>query len=419
MSAEIAVSNSTSLNSEATHSLAFAIGFFFSFRSAIVLLSVRLFGLEPSFGTALGLACDLLLLGVICFSAIGSQRTSVRQILCLTAVRWVFCYLAFSCLSLTWSESASPSTSIAYWLGLAIDVCNVILLMRDESRQETASAMMKGFIWSSCLLSIMAWVMPAQADLRLGDEQFFNTNEIGNLCAIALYFAQFLTRRTRANLKLAKVLLVITLVRSLSKSTLIAFLVSESFLLIMDRSMRRRTKVLLLTSALFLIGLFWGLFEAYYDVYTNAGNQADTLTGRTAIWLYVFGATFDDPWTMWIGHGFDSWWKVVPPFGNELFEARHAENEILQQFYAYGAAGLVFLVGVYGSLLLQFRKLPSSPTRILLLSIMIFVVVRGLAVADGFDLLLPLWLGVLLSAIGANDGDWNGRRDQSAIVTSL
>jgi exopolysaccharide production protein ExoQ len=419
VSAEVAVSNSTSLDREATDGLAFAIGFFFSFRTVIVLLSVRLLGLEPSFGTALSLACNLLMFGVICFSSIGSQRAFVKQVLRLPAVRWIFCYLAFSCLSLTWSESASPATSIAYWLGLVIDVCNVVLLVRDESRQETASAMMKGFIWSSCLLSIMAWVMPAQADLRLGDEQFFNTNEIGNLCAIALYFAQFLTRRSREDLKLAKALLVITLVRSLSKSTLLAFLVSESFLLIMDRSMRRRTKILLLTSALFLIGLFWGLFEAYYDVYTNAGNQADTLTGRTAIWLYVFGATFDHPWTLWIGHGFDSWWKVVPPFGNELFEARHAENEILQQFYAYGAAGLVLLVGVYGSLLRQFRKLPSSPTRILFLSIMIFIVVRGLAVADGFDLLLPLWLGVLLSAIALKDSDRNGRHDQSAIVTTL
>jgi exopolysaccharide production protein ExoQ len=419
VSAEIAVSNSTSLDQEATHGLAFALGFFFSFRSVIVLFSVRLLGLEPSSGTALGLTCDLLLFGMVCFSSIGSQRASVRQILRLPAVRWVCCYLAFSCLSLTWSETASPSNSVAYWLGMVIDVGNVVLLMRDESRQETASAMMKGFIWSSCLLSMMAWLMPTQADLRLGDEQFFNTNEIGNLCAIALYFAQYLRRRDHEDLKFAKILLVITLVRSLSKSTLIAFLVSESFLLIIDRSMRRRTKVLLLTSALFLIGLFWGLFEAYYDVYTNAGNQADTLTGRTAIWLYVFGATFDHPWTIWIGHGFDSWWKVVPPFGNELFEARHAENEILQQFYAYGAAGLVLLAGVYGSLLRQFRKLPSSPTRILLLSIMIFIVVRGMAVADGFDLLLPLWSGVLLSVIAANDRDWNGRLDQPAIVTSL
>jgi hypothetical protein len=50
---------------------------------------------------------------------------------------------------------------------------------------------------------------------------------------------------------------------------------------------------------------------------------------------------------------------------------------------------------------------------------MIFIVVRGLAVADGFDLLLPLWLGVLLSAIALKDSDRNGRHDQSAIVTTL
>jgi O-antigen ligase len=148
-----------------------------------------------------------------------------------------------------------------------------------------------------------------------------------------------------------------------------------------------------------LILVFWGLFEAYYDIYTTSGNQAETLTGRTAIWIYVLNAISDHPWSLWIGHGFDSWWKVVPPFSGGQFEARHAENDILQQFYAYGVTGVAMLVGLYGNFLARLRKLPQSPVKTLLLSILLFTVVRGLAEADPFDLLLPLWAIILIGVL--------------------
>jgi len=241
--------------------------------------------------------------------------------------------------------------------------------------------------------------MPTPSDLRLGDQQFFNANEIGNVCAFAILFAQYLTRSKCGEWRFAKFFLVISLVRSLSKTTLVAFLVSEAVLFILDRSMSRKTRILLIGSAFVLILAFWGLFEAYYDVYTTAGNQAETLTGRTAIWLYAVNGATDHPWTMWIGHGFDSWWKVVPPFGDELFEARHAENEVLQQFYAYGVLGVLILVGIYGCLFRQLRKLRPSPAKVLLLCLLIFVVVRGLAEAEPFDLLLPLWSITLISVV--------------------
>lgn len=399
MNAESAFEHAVSFERAETRGLAFALGFFFSFRLSIVMISVRLLEVEASTGSALSLGLDLILLGLICFSSLGNQQQSVRSIIGLPAARWALLYIAFAGLSLTWSESASLPHSIAYWLGLVVDVANVALLLRGESAQDNAAAMLSGFIWSSCFLALVAWVMPGQADLRLGDEQFFNTNEIGSLCAMALFFAQYLTRRNQGTWRFAKFLLFVTLIRSLSKGTIIAFLVSQAFLLIMDRSMRRKTKILLLSSALLLTVVFWGLFEAYYDVYTTAGNQAETFTGRTAIWLYVLGATFDHSWTLWVGHGFDSWWKVVPPFGSEMFEARHAENEILQQFYAFGVAGVALLIAIYGSLFRQLRKLKRGPTRVLLFSMLIFVLVRGLAVADAFDLLVPLWLIIFVSVV--------------------
>jgi O-antigen ligase len=249
---------------------------------------------------------------------------------------------------------------------------------------------------STCCLAVIAWIMPSPADLRLGDEEFFNTNQIGNLCAIAIFLAQYLNRRKAGRWGFAIFLLALTLLRSLSKTTIVAFLISESFLIIADRSISRKTKIMLTVAVVLVILVFWGLFEAYYDVYTNAGNQAETLTGRTGIWAYVLNAALDQPW---IGHGFDSMWKVIPPFGPEQFEARHAENELLTQFYAFGLVGVCLLIGIYGSLYRQIRRLSQGPVRIVLLSLLLFVVVRGLAEAEAFDLLLPLWSIVLISLL--------------------
>lgn len=378
--------------------IGFAVGFFFSFRLSIVFISVRLLGLEPSAGSALSLGLNALLFALVCFASGAAHRT-FQSVLRLSGIRWVVIYLGVSCCSLAWSDTASLPASVAYWVGFFIDTAIVMLLLRSDSTLRVSHSLMRGFIWSACCLALVAWIMPTQSDLRLGDAQFFNTNEIGNLCAFAIFFAQYLVRRKDGRWRAALCLLALTLFRSLSKATLAAFLVSESVLIILDRSMGRKTKMLLAISVAALIFAFWGLFENYYDIYTTTGNQAETLTGRTGIWLYVVNAVSDHPWTLWIGHGFDSWWKVVPPFGGDQFEARHAENEVLQQFYAYGVLGVTVLVGVYGSLYRQIRGVSLDSVRILFCSFLLFILIRGLAEASPFDLLLPLWAVVMISAL--------------------
>jgi O-antigen ligase len=125
---------------------------------------------------------------------------------------------------------------------------------------------------------------------------------------------------------------------------------------------------------------------SYYDVYTHAGNQSETLTGRIGIWAYILSEAVQQPW---IGHGFHSVWKVIPPFGT--FEARHAHNELLQQFYAYGIAGVGLVAILYGSVFLEIRRMTSGPARMLLLALFLFVLIRGFADTEVFDLSLPLW----------------------------
>jgi len=373
---------------------AFCVGFYFAARVITTVILVRLLGMDPQAGAVVAFASNLLMLGFICLSELGTSKPEPHRKLELASLRWVFLFLAFSCCSLLWSAAASPSASAAHWCGTATDVAIAILLLRHDSVTTAASSLMEGFIWGACCIALIAWILPTQSDLRIGDEDYLNPNTIGNLCAFAIFFAQYQMRSGKGRSGVAIVFLAITLVRTLSKTAIIAFLLSEGYLILRDRVMTRRTKLYLLLAVTAVVCLFWGLFEAYYDFYTTYGNQSETLTGRTAIWVYTAEAALEKPW---FGYGFDSMWKVVPAFG--IFEARHAENELLEQFYSYGIAGLVLLCGLYGGLFRTMRKLAQGPLRTLIAGLLTFVLIRGLAEAEPFDLLLPLWAIVLLTSL--------------------
>ena len=375
---------------------AFLTGFFFSFRAALVMISARWLGLGSEPGVIAILAIELLLLLSIAFQAAGPARPSPLSMTRNSTLRWVFLFLAFSITSLAWSATVSRPASFLYWCALAADVACVLLLLRSRPLSQVAPSLMRGFIVSTCVLACIAWIMPAAEDLRLGDLDYFNTNQIGNLCALAIFMAQFLAAHKNGKWKSAIFFLTVTLLRSLSKATILAFILAEAFLLIYDTTMSRRKKVALAATALVLVIAFAGLILAYLDIYTNTGNQAETLTGRTAIWAYTLDASLDKPW---FGNGIDAMWKVFPPFGKEMFEARHAENELLQQFFSYGVAGVIMLLGLYGSLFRRIVAMPKGLPRAILLGVVLFVVVRGFAEAEPFDLLLPLWIIALLACV--------------------
>ncbi len=376
--------------------LAFVVGFYFSFRIVFVLLSVRILGTEPRTGTEISLALNLLLLLLVCFDSLGYAKRTFGSMLRLSTIRWVLVFLVFSFCSLAWSDTVSLATSTAYWCGMAADVAIVVLLLRAGSVTGVSHALMKGFIVSACCIALIAWIMPAQSDLRLGDEELLGPNQIGYLCTLAFFFAQYLLRKKNGKWIAPALLLVVTLFRTLSKTTIVAFLVSEGFLLIRDKSMSRRTKILVAFAAIVVFAAFWGLLASYYDVYTNAGNQSETLSGRLGIWAYFLAEAVQQPW---IGHGFDSAWKVIPPFGPDQFEAAHAHNELLQQFYAYGLVGIFMFIGIYSSMYRHIRRLAAGPDKTFFLAFLLFVLVRGTADTERFDLSLPMWAIIMASLL--------------------
>jgi hypothetical protein len=379
-----------------TGALPFAVGFYFAFRTMAVLVSVRIFGANPQTGTGINIAVDFFLLLATAFCSVGNVRFPFSQMAKLPGVRWALLFLGFSCCSLLWSSTISLPDSIAYWCSMAADFTIVAMLLGAGPLVQVSDALMKGFIWGACTVAIVAWLMPAQSDLRLGDEELLGPNQIGFVCAFAFFFAQYLIREKRGKLGAPAFLLAITLLRTLSKTTIVAFLVSEGFLLIGDKSISRRTKILAAFTTAAMVAVFWGLLVSYYGVYTNAGNQSETLSGRLGIWAYFLAEAVQQPW---IGHGFNSAWKVIPPFGPTQFEAAHAHNELLQQFYAYGLVGVLLFLGIYSSIYRHIRRLAPGPVKTFFLAFLLFVLVRGMADTERFDLSLPLWAIVMISLL--------------------
>ncbi len=374
------------------------IGFFFSFRLFLVLLAVRVFQADPQTGVGVSLFLNYLLLVVVAFDSIGRTSRTVPSITCLPSYVWVRLFLGFSGVSLAWSVAASLPSAVAFWCAMAADLGMVVLLLRTRPVVAMSSALMKGYVCATCCIALIAWILPAQSDLRLGDEEFLGPNQIGYACAFAIFLAQYLilTRRDKGYWKFSVLLLAITLLRSLSKTTIIAFVAGQLFLLIWDKSISRKARTQIIFAVVIVVAISSGFLLSYYDVYINAGNQSETLTGRTSIWLAVLLEAVDRPW---LGHGFHSVWKVIPPFGPDQFEARHAHNELLQQFYAYGAAGVFIVIGVYWSFYRQVKRLPASSLKTLMFGLLVFILVRGIADTEAFDLSFPLWAIVMFSAI--------------------
>jgi exopolysaccharide production protein ExoQ len=379
-----------------TSGLPFAVGFYFSCRIMIVLVSVRLFGVDPRNGTAINIGLDCLFLLVTAFCSIGQVRYPFGEMTKLASVRWALLFVAFSCCSFLWSSSASLPESVVYWCAMAADVAIVVLLLRVGPLTSVSGSLMKGYVWGACAVAFMAWVMPTQADLRLGDDELLGANSIGYVCAFAFFFAQYLIREKRGQLGVPAFVLAVTLLRTISKTTILAFIVGQGFLLMRDKSISRRSKLLIAFATAAVVAIFWSLLVSYFYNYTDTsvGNQSETLTGRLGIWAYFLSEAIQQPW---IGHGFDSAWKVIPPFGE--FEAPHAHNELLQQFYAYGVVGVCLFAGIYWSLYRQIHRLMRGPRKTFFLAFLMFILVRGTADTERFDLSFPLWAIVMISLL--------------------
>lgn len=373
------------------------VGFIYAFRVCLTFLWFRD---SPAQGTVVSIGLSIGLLATALPYALASellpaQRTPIPQTL-----RYIVGYLALALVSLSWTAAHSIPVALGYWAAMCADVVTVILLLRGRDVAQETGQLMKGFVVGSAVVAAIAWCAPAMGDLRLGNEDFLHPNAIGFEFAIATLFALYLSREGNMWRWLGAAL-GITLLRTLSKASLLAFLVAAGFYLLRDSSLRRRTKLLLGVGAAAAAGTFFSLIDAYIEQYAQ-GSQLETLTGRTLIWVQSLDIALEKPW---LGHGFYSYRWIVPPFG--VFEAWQAHDELLQQFFSYGLVGLLLTVALYWSFFRQLRWHPAHRLRTLALSLLILAVVRGMVDTDIFGLSFPLWLMAALT-IGLEDDRHGG-----------
>jgi len=362
-------------------------GFLFAFKGALTFLFFRS---SPQTGAAvtaaLTLAWMLLVLGYTVLDPpdipTAENRTHVP--------RCIVMYLALAGVSLAWTTTNSVTVAVGYWAATATDVVVVWLLFRYRPVEESTIRVMHGFIAGAAAVAVIAWAAPAMDDMRLGNEDFLHPNFIGFEFAIAALFCAFLAQRNKLWTWLCGGF-VITMVRTLSKSTIVAFLFAGLYYFLHGLRIRRRTRILIGLGGAVLLLAFWGLLETYLDLYSQ-GNNVETLTGRTYIWSTALDIARN---RLWFGYGFDSFRWVFPPFGN--FQPWHAHNEWIQQFFSYGVVGLVVVIGVYASFYRTIRASRPAPLRSLSTAVLILVLVRSLVDTDRFELCFPLWLMTMLA----------------------
>ena len=373
------------------------VGFFFIFR---VCLTFLFFQGDPVLGTIVNIAIGLVLLyGAILYTA--DNRPQVRRsLLNIPPIRWMLALLGLSAASALWTGAQSIVVALAYWASMAADVVIVLLLLRHEDAERHTEAILKGVVWGAAALAIIAWCSPATLDLRLGNDTFLHPNTLGLEIGIATLIAQYLAPRG-ACWKWLGVALAITLLRTLSKTSIIALVIAECWYLMQNNRMPRKAKVYFVAGALVVVASFWGLLSSYADIYNNtgSGDQAETLTGRTLLWTVAFSMGLEKPW---LGHGLYSFKALIPMLGT--FEAVHAHNDLLQQFFEFGIAGVVILLGVYWSFYRQTRRAPATEMRTLAVALLLFALVRGLTDSVQFGLSYPLWLLAAFSICLARSG---------------
>lgn len=355
-------------------------GFFFAFRIGLTYL---FFQSNPVLGSTVSIGIDFALV----FAAILSMRATTTLIHG-RAMKGVFTFLAFTLLSLSWTKTDSTVAAASYWAGMAGDVGVVLLLMRGHGVLPTTQSLIRGTVWGTAAISFAAWCSPLTSELRLGNDLFLHPNTLGWMAGIAILLAQYLAPQGRRWTWLGLGLSV-TLLRTFSKTAILAFVAAEAWYLIRNSGMSRKTKMQIVASAAILVACFWGAAAAYATIYNNtgSGNQAQTLTGRTVLWATALVMSVETPW---LGHGMYSFRSLIPSFGN--FSPVHAHNEALQLFFEFGLCGLGIAVFIYCCLYRDAKRADRGELRLLAFALLIFSLLHGVTDTVPFGLSYPLWL---------------------------
>jgi O-antigen ligase len=182
------------------------------------------------------------------------------------------------------------------------------------------------------------------------------------------------------------------LILSVSKTSMIALILAFSFFLLSSSGIPIKTKVGILLMGVALFGTMYGAVSAYIADYEDSAKAVMTLTGRTVLWARAWDMIQDHPIA---GYGFLSF----RDWGPQDWDVRtsHGHNEWITQWFQLGAVGVVLTLSIYASYFWCFWRSPKAPQRQFGLSLLLYMLVEGLTIAEPFGLMFPLTMMLLLT----------------------
>jgi O-antigen ligase len=306
---------------------------------------------NPVLGTLFGYLPNLGFVSLLSLSLLAGKRLKRHQVLRSTTAKLQIMLLLWMGTTLLWTYARPFYSAFGYWAAIALKVIGTLLLMWFGDGNKIALKSLQGSVWGGFAFALVALITnPVTADGRLGNEEFFHPNTIGNNMAICSLFAIYLAFQTQLNAKERRnlifmlLVLLFTLLRSLSKTSIACFFLALLVYSLTTKMSARKKRILLYTTGGVLAVSAIPLFS-YLNTYINeqqGGEALTTATGRTEIWQLTWEMIQENPL---IGYGFQSFRDAI----DQIIALRlvHAHNEFSNIWFNLGLIGLVLSIMVY------------------------------------------------------------------------
>lgn len=400
-------------------SVAFWFWFFIGVEPCLTFLFFRS---KPALGTLVGYLPPPSLAFFLLSSLLIGKRLQNADSLRPMATKLLLAILLWAGITLLWTNAASRFSACGYWAIVTLKVFVVLLLLCLGNVERIGIKSLQGYAWGGLVLALVALLSNVStSDGRLGDEEFLHPNTIGNhiaiitLCTIYMALQSSLGMAERQPQIFISVVLLFTLLKTLSKTSIISLLLALSIYLIRSKmSVQKKINLLLLAGG--AIAISSAALSKYLDYYLNeqqGGEALTTATGRTRIWEMTWELIQEKP--IW-GYGYQSYRDVA----DQIIPLRlvHPHNECLNIWFNLGGIGLIIGILTYITFYWHLRRAGKArlPQEALGLALLIYSLVRGLTEATVPDLLvyptplMMLMIGWLTqrNQISSSNGDSYG-----------
>jgi exopolysaccharide production protein ExoQ len=283
---------------------------------------------------------------------------------------WIIVILTFVMLSTLWS--AVPDISIRKGIALVGSTAFGIYLGTHFETQDQLKILAWTFGISILASFFLVFLMPKYG-ISVGATSgnwrgvYLHKSALGERMVISFFTFYFLSKikiKKASILKIAAVASLILVFFSKSATSLLCaislYLVAK---VLMRLSLRTKTGILFIVTALFLLLFTSSVLAVNLEAFLAANNKNITLTGRTPLWADLWDFVLSN---LWLGHGYGA-----------FFSAAHSETQLLWNLHPWkpphahnGYLAVILdlgLIGFFAFVIGYFRNIGNCLYRYLLL----------------------------------------------------